>query len=65
MRRRKILVPQPRSRFVKIKCPDCGNVQVTFSHASTEVKCHACGRTLVKPRGGKAEILAEIVEYLR
>jgi len=65
LKRRKVLVPQPRSRFVRVKCPDCGNEQVTFSHASMEVKCSACGRVLVKPTGGKAEILGEIVEYLR
>jgi len=65
MKKRKILVPQPKSRFIRVKCPDCGNEQVTFTHAAIEVKCHACGRVLVKPTGGKAQILAEVVEVLR
>ena len=60
----KILVPQPKSRFIRIKCPDCGNIQVTFSHASIEVKCFKCGRVLVEPSGGKAIILAEVMELL-
>ncbi len=48
--------------FVKIKCADCGNEQVTFSKAATTVVCNVCGATLVKPRGGKADIKGEVVE---
>lgn len=48
--------------FVKIKCADCGNEQVTFSKAATTVTCNVCGATLVKPRGGKADIKGEVVE---
>ncbi|MEZ0345970.1 MAG: 30S ribosomal protein S27e [Infirmifilum sp.] len=58
------LVPRPRSRFVRVRCPDCGNVQVVFSHSSLTPKCMKCGRTLVQPTGGKALIMAEIVEFL-
>lgn len=47
--------------FVKIKC-ECGNEQVTFTKASTAVICNGCGKTLVKPEGGKAKIDAEVVE---
>ncbi|MEM0494584.1 MAG: 30S ribosomal protein S27e [Thermofilum sp.] len=59
------LVPQPRSRFIRIKCPECGNVQVTFSHASTTVQCFKCGKVLVEPSGGKATVIAEVIEVLR
>ncbi len=48
--------------FVKIKCADCGNEQVTFSKAATTVTCNVCGATLVKPKGGKADIKGEVVE---
>lgn len=64
MKRRKILIPQPRSVFVKVRCPDCGNEQVLFSHSTLEVKCKSCGRVLAKPTGGKAEILGEVLEVL-
>lgn len=64
MKRRKILVPQPRSVFIKVRCPDCGNEQIVFSHSTLEVKCSSCGRVLAKPTGGKAEILGEIIEVL-
>ncbi|MCD6208697.1 MAG: 30S ribosomal protein S27e [Thermoprotei archaeon] len=64
MKKRKILVPTPKSRFVLVRCPDCGNEQVVFDHASMEVKCLLCGRVLAKPTGGKARIEAEILQVL-
>ncbi len=53
-----------RSRFLKVKCPDCENVQIIFSHPSTVVKCLVCGRTLAIPTGGKGEIKGKIIEVL-
>ena len=64
MKKRKILIPQPKSRFLLVRCPDCGNEQVIFDHASIEVKCLMCNRTLAKPSGGKAEITAEVLKVL-
>ena len=48
--------------FIKIKCADCGNEQITFKKAATTVTCHVCGTTLVKPKGGNAEIKGEVIE---
>ena len=48
--------------FIKIKCADCGNEQITFKKAATTVTCHVCGATLVKPKGGNAEIKGEVIE---
>ncbi|MCX8196324.1 MAG: 30S ribosomal protein S27e [Acidilobaceae archaeon] len=59
-KRRKILIPQPRSRFLLVTCPSCGNSQVIFSHATFPVRCLSCGTQLVRPRGGKAEILGKV-----
>ena len=64
VKRRKQLVPQPRSVFLRVKCPDCGNEQVLFSHASSVVKCLVCGRILAKPSGGKATIEGEVIKEL-
>lgn len=50
--------------FVKVKCVDCENEQVVFSHASSEVDCEVCGKTLVSPTGGKAEINTDILEIV-
>lgn len=52
------------SKFLRVKCNDCENVQVIFSRAATVVKCLVCGRTLAEPRGGKADIKTEILEVL-
>ena len=54
----------PRSRFVKVRCPSCGNEQVVFDHATFPSRCLVCGTVLVVPSGGKAKILGEIVRIL-
>jgi len=62
--RLKELLPRPRSKFLKVRCPNCGNEQIVFSHATTVVKCFVCGTQLTEPRGGKARILGVVVEEL-
>ncbi|AIF69107.1 30S ribosomal protein S27 [Palaeococcus pacificus DY20341] len=58
------LIPMPSSRFIKVKCIDCGNEQIVFNKPATKVRCHVCGATLVEPTGGKGIIKAKIVEVL-
>ncbi|MEM1508896.1 MAG: 30S ribosomal protein S27e [Thermofilaceae archaeon] len=60
----KILVPFPRSKFILVRCPDCGNEQIIFTHATYNVSCHMCGRILVKPTGGRASIGGEVLKTL-
>ncbi len=64
MKKRKILIPMPKSRFVKVKCPACGNEQIVFDHATFPARCLVCGKVLVEPTGGKAKILGDIVKIL-
>ena len=64
LKKRKISIPEPRSRFILISCPDCGNEQITFDRASTTVKCNVCGRILVEPSGGKAKIEGKVIRVL-
>ncbi|MBC7109486.1 MAG: 30S ribosomal protein S27e [Archaeoglobi archaeon] len=52
------------SKFLRVKCTDCENEQIIFSHASRTVSCVVCGRTLAEPTGGKAEVKGRIVEVL-
>jgi small subunit ribosomal protein S27e len=40
-----------RSRFLKVKCPDCENEQMVFEKASTVVDCVVCGKVLAEPSG--------------
>ena len=58
------LIPLPKSYFLKVRCPKCGNEQIIFSHASRRVKCHVCEEVLAEPTGGKAKILATVIEIL-
>jgi small subunit ribosomal protein S27e len=58
------LISQPRSRFLRVKCSDCGNEQVIFGSAASKVKCLICGKTLAEPLGGKARIMTKIVSVL-
>ncbi len=50
------MVQQPESRFIRIKCLECENEQVIFSHASTEIKCMKCQKILARPTGGRARL---------
>ena len=54
----------PRSKFLKVKCNDCGNEQVIFGNASTLIECLVCGRTLAEPTGGKTNIKTQILDVL-
>ena len=52
------------SSFLKVKCNDCGNEQILFARAASEVACLACGATLATPTGGTAVLKAEILGKL-
>jgi len=53
---------RPRTpRFLRVRCNDCGNEQMIYSHASSVVKCLVCSKTLAVPCGGKAKIKTTIV----
>ncbi|MFH0816692.1 MAG: 30S ribosomal protein S27e [Methanobacteriota archaeon] len=49
------------NKFAKVKCKDCGNEQIIFLRASTDVNCVVCGSSVAKPTGGKAELKGEVV----
>ncbi|MCW3976623.1 30S ribosomal protein S27e [Candidatus Bathyarchaeota archaeon] len=55
------LIPRPRSRFLRVKCSDCGNEQIIFSHVTNVVNCNVCGTVIAEPTGGKAVIRGEVV----
>ena len=60
----KDLIPQPKSRFLRVKCLNCGNQQIIFGCAATDVNCLVCGKILLQSTGGKARILTKILEVL-
>ena len=64
MKKKETLVPEPKSRFLRIKCLNCGAEQVIFGCATIEVKCYVCDKQLVQSTGGKARVLTKIKEVL-
>jgi len=53
---KKGLIPKPETKFLRVKCKDCGNEQTVFERASTTVNCQVCGATVARPTGGKAAL---------
>ena len=60
MKREHIEIPVPSSKFQKISCKECNEIQVIFSHAASEVTCNSCGNIIAKPTGGIARIQGKI-----
>jgi small subunit ribosomal protein S27e len=58
------LIPKPRSKFLRVKCSDCGNEQVVFNSTTMQVNCNVCGSVLAESSGGKAKIRGEVVAEL-
>jgi len=54
------LIETPKSKFLKVECKGCGNAQVVFDHAATEVKCLVCNAVLAEPSGGRADIKVDV-----
>lgn len=53
---------EKKSSFIKVKCADCSNEQITFRKSAMEVKCLVCGAKLSDPTGGFADLKGELVE---
>lgn len=58
------IIPKPRSSFLRVRCPDCGNEQIVFSHVASLVHCNICGALLAEPTGGVADVKGEVVAVL-
>lgn len=53
-----------KSRFLKVKCSDCGNEQVIFGCAANAIKCLVCDKVLAESTGGKTEVKTTIMAVL-
>ncbi len=51
---------ETRSKFLKVRCPSCGQEQVLFDRASSVVKCLQCEGTLAEPAGGRARLAPKV-----
>lgn len=56
--------PEPKSRFVKVRCSKCKNEQIIYGKPATIIDCLVCQKPLAEPSGGKGKIKARILEVL-
>jgi small subunit ribosomal protein S27e len=56
MKKERILIPKPRSKFLLVQCTNCGNEQIVFSSINKDLKCKACDGLIVEKSGGKSKI---------
>ncbi len=54
-----------KSKFLKLRCPRCKHIKITFGKATTLVKCDNCNYLLLKTKGGKARVRALVREVLK
>ena len=64
MKRENIMIPKPRSSFISVQCPKCGEKAVVFSHTTINVNCKKCGEPLAQRSGSKADILGKVLGTL-
>ncbi len=57
-------IRENRSKFLKIRCPECSEEQIIFEKATSVIECPRCGKILAEPTGGKVHLNAEIIETL-
>jgi len=60
MKKTHIEIPKPTSKYQKVNCKECGEVQVVYSHATTPVTCNSCGNVIAKPTGSKANMIGKV-----
>lgn len=60
----KELIFEPKSRFIKVRCPKCKNEQIIFGKPACHVKCLVCEKIITESTGGKGRIKARILEVL-
>lgn len=59
-----IILPKPKSKFLKVICSKCKNEQIIFNKAAMDVHCLVCNSLLAESQGGKARIRAKIVQVM-
>ena len=57
-----IIFRPSEGKFSKVRCIKCKNEQVIFIKAASTVKCLVCEEVLAESTGGKAKIVAEVLE---
>lgn len=57
-------IKEPKSKFIKLRCPKCKNEQIVFGKSASKIKCLVCDKLLAEPTGGKTRVKARVLEVL-
>lgn len=64
MKKQNIMIPKPRSNFIKIECENCQNNVILYTYSTRAIECKSCNAQLVANTGGQARISGKILETL-
>jgi small subunit ribosomal protein S27e len=64
MKKHNIMIPKPRSNFVKIECENCQSTVILYTYSTKIITCQSCNAELVVNTGGQAQILGKIIETM-
>jgi len=58
------IVNKNKSKFLKIVCPRCHQIQIVYGKSAIDKKCDKCNLLLIKTSGGKAKVKAKVTKVL-
>lgn len=64
MKKMHIPVPKPKSKFLSVKCEQCGAENIVFSHTTIDRKCKSCNASIAESTGSRAKIFSKEVKEL-
>lgn len=56
------LIPKPKTKFYRLKCPSCGNEQNVFSAASSKVRCLVCNTELAQTKASRIKLKTKVLK---
>ena len=59
MKKMHIPIPEPRSRFLSVKCEQCGKENIVFSHTTIDIKCKSCKSIIAERTGSRARLFSK------
>jgi small subunit ribosomal protein S27e len=64
MKKHNIMIPKPRSNFVKIECESCQNPMILYTYSTKTILCKSCNTEISINTGGQSQIKGKILETL-
>jgi small subunit ribosomal protein S27e len=64
MKKHNIMIPKPRSNFVKIECESCQNTMILYTYSTKAILCKSCNAEISINTGGQSQIKGKILETL-